>query len=413
MEKLTAVVLGAGLRGRDAYGSYAVEHPEELQIVAVAEPDPERRQLFQSIHHLKDDQVFSSWEDLLKKPKLADACLVCTQDQDHFHPTMKALELGYHVLLEKPMAWTEQECRDIIAQTDRHGRVLSVCHVLRYTPFFTTMKNLLDAGVIGDIVTVEHSENVAYWHQAHSFVRGNWSNTQRAHAMIMAKSCHDMDILTWLIGKRCQKISSFGSLTYFCEKNAPKGATSYCLDGCPARYTCAFYAPRLYTDESKWQTRAIRKAVTTDETHEGLMKALAKSPYGRCVFRCDNDVVDHQVVQAEFEDEVTLSFTMTAFTYDETRVTRVLGTKGELVGNSAKNHMEYRDFLTGTLHQVDLNVSDVGHGGGDHGIVRDFIRSIQEGLATKSNAHASLQSHLMAFAAEKSRRTGAVISLTE
>jgi predicted dehydrogenase len=300
----------------------------------------------------------------------------------------------------------------MVRQAEKHNRVLTICHVLRYTPFFITIKKLLEDGVIGDTVTIEHSENVAYWHQAHSYVRGNWRNSETSSPMILAKSCHDLDIISWLVGAKCTKVSSFGSLKYFNKENAPEGVPGRCLDGCPHKDSCAFYAPRIYLgNHGDWQTEIIKKAISNDTSNDGLVKALKEGPYGRCVFHCDNNVVDHQVVNMLFEGDITASFTMSAFTYDNTRRIRILGTKGELFGDMEKNNIYYVDFLTGTKRTIELNQSDQGHGGGDHGIMKDFVRSIKAKTDSKTSAKQSLQSHLMAFAAEESRLTHKVVNM--
>uniref|UniRef100_UPI00272BC54C Gfo/Idh/MocA family protein n=1 Tax=Vallitalea guaymasensis TaxID=1185412 RepID=UPI00272BC54C len=215
MEKVTLTLLGAGQRGMGAYAPYALEYPDEVEFVAVAETDEERRNKFKELHKIKEENCFTTWEELLEKPKMSDAILICTMDDMHYEPTMKALEKGYHVLLEKPMSNNPLECVEMGDYAKKNNRVFSICHVLRYTPFFSTIKEILDEGRIGDIISIQHIENVAYWHQAHSFVRGNWRNSEETSPMILQKSCHDMDIFSWLVGSKCTNISSFGSLTHF------------------------------------------------------------------------------------------------------------------------------------------------------------------------------------------------------
>ncbi len=412
MKKITAVLIGAGMRGREAYAPYTLDSHSEMKIIAVAEPIEERRKIFCELYGIPDSMSFKTWEDLLAQPKLADVAMICNQDKDHFAPTMLALEKGYHVLLEKPMSNKPDECVQMVRQAEKYGRILTICHVLRYTPFFTNIKKLLEDGVIGDIVTIEHSENVAYWHQAHSYVRGNWRNTAQSSPMILAKSCHDLDIICWLVDKKCRKVSSFGSLKHFRKENAPEGAPERCLDGCPHKNTCPYYAPKIYVDwNGNWQADILKKVVSQDTSREALIKALREGPYGRCVYHCDNDVVDHQVVIMEFENDITASFTMCAFTYENTRKIRVLGTKGELWGDMDKNYIEYVDFLKGDRITIKLNQSEQGHGGGDYGIIRDFIQCIKENTDSRTSAKKSLQSHLMAFAAEESRLNNKVVDM--
>lgn len=412
MKKITAILMGAGLRGAGAYASYALTHPEEVQFIAVAEPVRERREKFARDHGIPEEMCFSSWEELLEKPKLADAALVCMQDKMHFEPAMKALEKGYHILVEKPMSPDPLECIKMGELAREKQKVFSVCHVLRYTPFFSTLKKLLDEGRIGRLISIQHNENVAYWHQAHSFVRGNWRNTVESSPMILAKSCHDMDIILWLAGANCTKLSSFGSLTHFKKENAPEGAPLRCLDGCPAEKECIYYAPKQYlTEKTSWPVNAI----SNDLSLEGRTKALSEGPYGRCVYQCDNDVVDHQVVNMEFENEVTAAFTMCAFTKNGSRTLKLMGTKGEIRGAMEKRDIEVIDFATGQIERIELEKPTSGHGGGDAGLMQDFVRLVQSEGAEKglTSADLSVQSHVMAFAAEKSRLESAVIHIGE
>lgn len=406
MKQITAVVLGAGSRG-EIYGSYALTYPEELKIVAVAEPKADRREKFARDHGIPEENCFASWEDLLEKPKLADAAFVCTLDDAHLEPALLALEKGYHILLEKPMSNKEAECVAIEEAAAKAGKALAVCHVLRYTPFYQTIKGLIDGGAIGEITALSQIENVAYWHQAHSFVRGNWHNSSETSPMILQKSCHDMDILLWLAGKNCKKVSSFGSLRYFTSENAPEGAPYRCLDGCPHAQDCLYYAPKLYlTGKTDWPVDVL----TTDLTPEGITKALREGPYGRCVYHCDNDVVDRQVVNLELEDGVVCSFVMSAFTANSTRQLKILGTKGHIQADMSKREIWLWPF-GGSAYQVPMEETTSGHGGGDYGLMRDFLHVLREGGESRSSARQSLQSHLICFAAEKSRLEGRIVEL--
>ena len=406
MRQITAVVLGAGSRG-EIYGSYALAYPEELKIVAVAEPKADRREQFARDHGIPQENCFSSWKDLLEKPKLADAAFVCTLDDAHLEPALLALEKGYHILLEKPMSNKEEECIAIEEAAAKAGKTLAVCHVLRYTPFYQTIKGLIDDGAIGEITALSQIENVAYWHQAHSFVRGNWRNSSETSPMILQKSCHDMDILLWLAGKNCKKVSSFGSLRHFTPENAPAGAPQRCLDGCPHAQECLYYAPKLYlTGKTDWPVDVL----TTDLTPEGITKALREGPYGRCVYHCDNDVVDRQVVNLELEDGVVCSFVMSAFTANSTRQLKILGTKGHIQADMSKREIWLWPF-GGSAYQVPMEETTSGHGGGDYGLMRDFLHVLREGGESRSSARQSLQSHLICFAAEKSRLEGRIVEL--
>lgn len=298
MNQVTAILIGAGARGQ-IYARYAQEHPEELRIIAVAEPKADRRALMCRAYGIPADRAFSNWEDLMARPQMADAALICTLDDMHTEPTLAALKQGYHVLLEKPMSNSETECRAIAAAAEEAQRVLSVCHVLRYTPFYRTIKQLIDDGQVGEVASLSQVENVGYWHHAHSFVRGNWRCSEQTSPMILQKSCHDMDILLWLSGQRCTRVSSFGSLHHFDAAHAPQDAPLRCTDGCPHSVVCPYDAGKIYlTDNVGWPTEML----TTDLSREGRLKALREGPYGRCVYHCDNDVVDRQVVNLEFDN---------------------------------------------------------------------------------------------------------------
>ncbi|WP_419505076.1 Gfo/Idh/MocA family oxidoreductase [Allofournierella sp.] len=403
MKQVTAVLVGAGARGQ-VYAEYARQHPEELRIVAVAEPRQDRRELACRAHGVGPERSFSSWEPLLEKPRMADAALICTLDGLHTAPALAALEKGYHVLLEKPMSNSEAECRAIAAAAERGGRVLCVCHVLRYTPFYATLKRLVDEGAVDEVAALAQIENVGYWHHAHSFVRGNW-RSGAVSPMILQKSCHDMDILLWLVGRRCERVASFGSLRHFDAAHAPKGAPARCLDGCPASGSCPYYAPRIYlTENVGWPTDML----TTDLSREGREKALREGPYGRCVYRCDNDVVDRQVVNLEFEGGAVASFAMTAFTTDMARQLKITGTGGQITADMNTGRISLHRFGQADPQVIPVEAppetNNYGHGGGDYYLMRDFVRAVRQGGAQMlSSAQASLQGHLICFAAERSR----------
>lgn len=412
MKQITVALLGAGDRGMDAYGPYALRNPGDMKFVAVAEPNKERKEEFKRQHRLTDEQCYDTWEDLLKQPRLADALFICTSDKMHFEPAIQALEKGYHILLEKPMSTDPYECIVMGDYAEKFQRVFSVCHVLRYTPFFSTIKKVIENGDIGDVVSIQHNENVSYWHQSHSFVRGHFNNSDETSPMILQKCCHDMDIMLWLVGKDCLRLSSFGSLTHFKSENAPKGAPERCLDGCPVSAECPYYAPKFYlTEDVGWPTSAI--SINTD--YASRKKALEVGQYGRCVYHCNNNVVDHQVVSLEFEDGVTAAFTMCAFTNGNTRSIKIMGTKGEIRGYFEKNEIEIINFGKADKKVINFKESKFGHGGGDDEIVREFVDLVRSEGQKKGRASAevSVQGSLMAFAAEESRITKKVVTLSE
>jgi predicted dehydrogenase len=401
------------VRGTFAYGAFAEAHPEHVRFVAVAEPDPERRARFAARHHLPPERCYENWEDLIAAGQLAPALVCCTMDRLHVAPTVAALEAGYHVLLEKPIAVTPEDCVRVVQASERAHRLLMICHVLRYTPFFSALHAVLRSGRLGEIVAIEHRENVAYWHMAHSFVRGNWGNSGRSSPMILAKCCHDLDILQWIMdGQPVKRLHSFGSLLHFRPDNAPPGAPLRCTDGCPVADACAFYAPRLYlTEDVGWPTAAI----STDLSYEGRLRALQTGPYGRCVYHCDNDVVDHQVVTMEHENGAITTLVMHGHSHEEGRTMRYDGTRATLRGRwgyGGEADLTIHDHRTGGVETVPLPDGVGGHGGGDAGVMRAFVCAVRGvGSGALTSARASLESHLLAFAAERSRLTGATVDM--
>ena len=262
-------------------------------------------------------------------------------------------------------------------------------------------------------MTIQHMEEVGYWHHAHSFVRGNWRNAEESSPMILQKCCHDMDIMLWLADSKCESISSFGELSYFKEENSPEGAPAYCLDGCSHRDECAFYAPRFYLEHPKAVDDGLVYAVTDPADPEHVLEALKKGPYGRCVFHCDNTVVDHQSVDIHFENQVTATFLMTAFTNQCARRIRLMGTKGEIKGDMDTGVIEIIDFVSQNHETIQLHTPAKGHNGSDMSMMRDFVRMIGEGKKGKTDASVSVESHLMALAAEEARVKGQVIDFGE
>ena len=410
---ITAVLMGAGQRGYEVYGACALQHPEEIKFVAVAEPNKERRERFARDHQIPAERVFSSWEELIAQPKLADAAFICTQDQMHTEPTLAALEAGYHVLLEKPMSPVASECIAMGKLAEKYHRIFSICHVLRYSAFFSTIKQIIESGRIGEVVNIKHAEDVGFWHQAHSFVRGNWRNSDQTSPMILQKCCHDMDIILWLMDKSCTKMSSMGSLSYFRPENAPEGATLRCTDDCKAKDSCPFNAEKFYLGENTgWPVSVISE----DPSLEARRHALETGPYGRCVFHCDNNVVDHQVVTMEFEGGATATLTMCAFTPQPARSIEVMGTKGcihadmhKFGSDAAHNNVMVYDFLTKQLETIVVDDGGVstGHEGADQQLTMAFVQQVAEHNAEgRTAASRSVESHLMSLAAEKSRSEG-------
>jgi predicted dehydrogenase len=375
--------------------------------------DAEKLQLSKEDFKIDEKNCFLDSEEFFKE-KRSDALVIATQDRDHVSMCIKALELGYDILLEKPISPDAEEIYEIGLIAAKSDKIFSICHVLRYTKFYIKLKEILDSGRIGKLVHMIHSENVAYWHQAHSFVRGNWRNSKETSPMILAKCCHDMDILVYLIGSKCKTISSMGDLTFFTKENAPEGAPARCLDGCPVYDTCPYCAPKLYLHNSFLRAWGLENLFDIPDTSdESIIKALETNQYGRCVFQCDNDVVDHQTISMDFENGVTVSFTMCAFTNENTRVMRLMGTHGEIVGDFDNNTIRVRDFVTDNVEEITIGPAALGHGGGDAGLMNAVVSAVQGKDTNKSSAQESVQSHMMALAAEKSRVTGKTIVMDE
>lgn len=416
MKKLTAVVVGFGGRGA-VYASYAMDHPDALEIVGVAEPNPIRRETAKNRHNIPEDRLYTTWQDLAAQPKMADFAIIGTQDNMHYEPALALIDKGYHLLLEKPMAPTPRECKGITEAAEKKGVKVVVCHVLRFTQFWRAIKDVIDEGRLGRIMSVIHMENVGHIHQSHSFVRGDWRNTEESTCMIMAKCCHDMDILQWLIGQKCRQVQSFGRLSHFNRENRPEGAPDYCVKGCPVADTCHYNAIKLYYEDKDnlWFRRTAAQTIDMP-TDEQVMEAITTGPYGRCVYCCDNDVVDHQVVNMEFEDGCTVSFTMNAFN-EGGRNIRIFGTEGELVSSRDQGKLELFSFDTCQWETIDITArgNDItsGHGGGDTGIMIDVLSLLRGETPSNSicEVRTSYENHIIGFAAEASRLQNRVVDV--
>ncbi|HEY3139576.1 MAG TPA: Gfo/Idh/MocA family oxidoreductase [Acidimicrobiales bacterium] len=423
-EPVRLAVVGAGSRGT-TYSHHAVQSGR-AKVVAVAEPVPARRAAFAQRFGVPAAAVFDGWEALAAVPRQADAAVVATQDRLHVAPALALAERGYHVLLEKPIAPTLAEAERIVEGAERAGIVLTVCHVMRYTGYTRRLIALIGEGAVGEIVSVEHLEPVGWWHFAHSYVRGNWRREDEASPMLLAKSCHDIDWLGYVIGRRVRRVASFGGLYHFRPDQRPAEAADRCLD-CSLEPTCPYSAPRLYRAALRRRGSGAAAAVdnpsdwplsviTDDPSPDGVERALRSGPYGRCVYGCDNDVVDHQVVSLEYDGGVTASFTMTAFTPLEDRKTRIFGTHGFIDGDGRRFRLV--DFRNGRdeIHDVD-GQGDAsaagGHGGGDAGVVEAFLDAVAHGDpgAVLTGPRESLESHRIVWAAEQARLTGTVVSL--
>jgi len=280
--------------------------------------------------------------------------------------------------------------------------------VLRYAPYFIKLKELIHSGAIGELISIQHFEPIEHIHMSHSFVRGNWHNSKETTPIILAKSCHDLDIMRWLIGKNSKHISAFGNLKWFTSKNAPEGSSNRCLDGCKVENSCPYSAKKIYYDKRSW-TYVFDLPLKKEEQGDAILEYLKTTNYGRCVYKMENNQPDHIVCSILFDDDITANFSMEAFTSYGGRRTRVMGSMGDIVGDMSK--FVYTDFRTGKTMDWDTNQIDDGiykhhgHGGGDYRLMNDWVAAISaqnENLLT-STIDASIESHIMGFAAEKSR----------
>jgi predicted dehydrogenase len=438
-------LIGAGDRGRTTYGAWCLAHADRARVVAVAEPDEARREAFAVEHGIRPVGAFRDWRALLASDPAVDAVIVASPDREHAGPAIAALERNYHVLLEKPIAPTAAEVRAVAAAATSSLGSVTVAHVLRYTPFFSAVKLALDEGVIGDLVTITHAERIGYWHFAHSFVRGSWRREDESSPMLLAKACHDLDLVRWLAGDRCTAVASFGGLRHFRPEEAPRGAIDRCWDGerrCPAAPDCPFDAVRLYVERTAEVAGWPVSVITDDSSPQGRLAALATGPYGRCVYASDNDVADHQVVALEFANGVRATLTVSGLTSDNTRTIVLGGTRGELSGRLDTGRIEIRRFLPGGTvadgpwdrdeqgrqamrddERIVIDTSAValdGHGGGDGAMLDDLVTRLASlrdrghgpGVVAPTELADAIDSHLLAFAAEQSRHERRLVELT-
>ena len=413
-----AVLVGAGNRGRYVYGAYARRHPERLRIVAVAEPVAERRLALAHEHDLPRERAFADWRELLAAPPAAAATIVATGDMDHTGPALAALAAGHHVLLEKPMAPDADECRALVRAAEGAGKILQVAHVLRYTAFYRAVAEALGAGRIGRPLTFDLREHIAHWHMTHSYVRGKFRKREIAAPILLAKSCHDLDLLAWLVGAPAERVASFGSLDHYRAEQAPAGAPERCTDGCPVQDTCPHDAVRFYAGPDEKLARGWPWTdVSADPSREARRAALATGPYGRCVYRCDNDVPDHQGVLVEFAGGVLGTFALQGHATHETRTLRVSGSEGELRGVLRGGRLELTRH--GSLETEEIPIGPGrpadGHYGGDAGLLDHFTDVVAREAADEvvTSGRVSLASHLIGFAAERARLEGRVVGIED
>lgn len=417
---MTIAILGLGGRGLHVYAPIIEKNSDKMELTAVADIIEDKVLEAKERYHLKEENCFYSAEEILSKDRLADVMFICTQDRDHVRHAIAAIQKGYHLLLEKPVSPDEEECQMLLKAAEEYQRKVCVCHVLRYTPFYSKIKEMLLNGAVGKVMNIQAREDVGFFHQAHSFVRGNWRDSKETSPMILAKCCHDMDILVWLSESKCRRVSSFGELSWFKTENAPKGAAKRCLDGCVAKESCPYDAEKIYiTDKDTGVRNGAGWPANTFVLHpeeEAVRMALQEGPYGRCVYHCDNNVVDHQVVNLQMDNGITVTFSMCAFSATCNRTIKIMGTMGQIEGDMGENMIYYTPFgkETEEIDLTKLTTDFSGHGGGDVRLVQQFCDYIMKGKETPSitNLEVSLESHYIALAAEKSRlENGSMILL--
>ena len=416
-KKLTVAFAGLGSRG-NSYADACALLSDKIEIVACADIVPGKLERFADKHGVPAEGRFNSAEEMLEQPRLADVMFICTMDQQHFGHAIPALEKDYHLVLEKPASTDPRECVEIARVANEHNRHVVVCHVLRYTPYYRKLKEIMDSGILGKIYSIQACEGVGYWHMAHSFVRGNWRNSNETSPMILQKCCHDMDAFLWLTGKHCKSVSSFGHLSHFKSECAPEGAHDKCTEACPAYAKCPYSIER-YLHHAKegnfgWPLDVVSPATNYDDFRRDLLE----SPYSRCAYKCDNNVVDHQVVNLQFEDDLTISFSMSAFD-QRGRSTAVMGTEGFI--NTATDESKitvtlYNQGIESTIeYDTHAETDQFGHGGGDYILVKELI-DLLEGNAgfASTSINDSIESHVVALAVEESRvRGGQLVTIED
>jgi len=410
MEKkvFTVAVIGCGSRGLDSYAMCMQKHGG-FKIVAACDIRQVKLDLAIKEYGVNKESCFLD-EDEFFKEKRADVCIVATQDQQHVGHAIKALELGYDVLLEKPISPSKEECEALLEAQKKYNKIVIVCHVLRYAPSYLNVKKMIDEGKIGKLVDIHAIEQVTFWHIAHSYVRGNWRKSENTSPMILAKCCHDMDLLQWFANSRCKTISSMGALTYFKKENQPKDAANKCKD-CKHKMTCPYSAEFVYIQ--RWKDAGCPKTMWPQNvvcteyplTEEAIRKAYENNYYGHCVFDCDNDVVDHQETNILFENGITANLCMTGFTREHGRIYKFHGTIGEIDLDEENGQIVVKEYTKKAVVVPFNELPDVsgGHGGGDMGLVNTLYEALNNGQSTQTTLSASVESHLMAFAAEESR----------
>ena len=398
--RVTFSVVGLGGRASVYLSALQELYPDQYAITAVAEPDPEKQAEAKKRYGLQDYQIFDTDLALLEQPRLSDAAIIATQDKLHLRELKGLLAKGYDLILEKPVATTLEELREAAELSRAYpDPMIAVCHVLRHTVFFNEIQKIVSSGRLGPVVSIQHNENIGYYHFANSYVRGPWNNKQTSGPLSLTKSCHDMDILLYLLGEEahCDSLASFGRLSVFRKENFdPNTMAAMCVD-CPQADTCAYSAPRLYSGGK------IKSVVFDLSSTEKIRQNLGSSPYGRCVYHCDNNVADHQATALQFDNGVTATFNLSAFSAKVNRSLKIMCQFGEIRAIEKPYLIETTDFRTDETVVRELAVPERGHGGGDKAFIRDFMESYLHGRAFHSTLSQAIEAHAMALLAEESR----------
>ncbi len=421
---ITAIVLGAGHRAM-VYADYSLKHPDELKIVGVADPDEYRRKMVMEKFGFPEENCFVDAEALSKVPKFADAVINGTMDEQHVETSIPLLKMGYDMLLEKPFCVNKAEMKELLDVVNEHKNKVMICHVLRYSPFYLKFKEKIQSGELGDIINIQTIENVSYHHIATSFVRGKWGNSEKCHtSMLLAKCCHDMDIMMWLMSPlKPITVSSVGARMQYRSENAPKNSGTYCLDDCPLVDTCQYSAKKLYLEHlGSWEFYVWKDLESVENpTMEQRIEVLRRSDYGRCVYKCDNDVVDHQSVLINFSNGATGTHNMIGGAAAPLRVLKVTGTKGEIYGEFESNVIKFTRIDPDNENmyieeRLDIKDFDLdGHGGGDDNLTADFIKFVagEKVSVSCTSIYDSVDGHNIIFLADESREANGELKFVD
>lgn len=426
MKKIELAILGYGDRS-SRYADYAILHPDQLGIIAVIDVNPLKLQQAKEKFNLSDDQLFLSLDEFLAKDIVCDAVINGTMDQIHYETTIKLLNKKYNLLLEKPITADVDELLEIERLAKQNNCKIVVCHVLRYTPFYSNIKKIIDSGELGKIVNIQMNEHVWHGHFVNSYVRGKWRSEKLCGSgLLLAKCCHDTDLMCWLNDNTVpENVSSFGSKNFFTEENAPEGSTKYCYQ-CPHNKECMFdaYKFQIEKDFIPFYTWADINKPLDEITLEEKVEFLKKDTYGQCVFRTDMDIVDRQCVSVSFKNGSIGTLNMIGGTTKAGRHLHVICEMGEIVGYIEENKYTVRWYdkdqvcmeeKTVCLEDIanDEDNSVAGHYGGDYYIMKDFVAFLN-GLETSVSTTViedSINGHLVCYSAEKSRKENVVVNL--